>query len=842
MNEQEQKFSSRFENMGRTLLFMFAGAVPLWFVPWPINVDFGREMTFLLLILGAFIAWLLSGLLSGRFRFVRSSGLWAGALFLIAVSVSTLASKRPFASAFLNDPSAEKWSTLLAGFLLMLVAANLFASAKDVTRALIIFLLAAGAEAIATFFSLAFHVSLFRLAAPFVQGDDFNVIGTINGAALLYAAGLVMALGFVLSPAFHELRVWIRYGIYGAMIFFAANLSLVHFRTAWVLLFVTSLVLSGFIFWMSSFAKASEDASSDEDERRGSLPPATLVKGGRYAVSLIVLAYSLVMLLIPGPLVGKVSLPTEVSPSALTTLHIARSVYREGAMPTLFGSGPATFNRDWMRYKDPAINATPFWNTQFNQGYSLITTLAVTTGIAGLLLFLIFVLGFPVVALRALLATRHDHAGCMVAAFLGFLSMVCIAALYPGNLAYVLLLFFFAGLLMAGLGASAEEEHGEKKSLLWNIRERRISFRQPWAIFTFSLAIVFLLSLSIGLLYYELARVRSGLAQASGLTTVAKGDLDSAIRSFEAAAGYEENNNIRLYQALVQLRTEKVRSLINAASQGKNVQNDFQQTLQTAVQNSQQALALSPDDPALWRTQGALYELIIPYIPGADRLAFASYQKEVEFDPSNPTGRIDLARAGLAAADRMQLTINQARQGQQQGVDVAQLNQARAQILDQIEQVLREAVRLKSDLAAAHFLLAQAALRIGNIQKAIQSTESAKAAAPFDIGVAFQLGLLYYQNNNLEQAAGEFERAVSLNQQYSNARYFLGLIYSRLNNTDGAIAQFEEIGKLNPDNQEVKRILENLRAGKPALDGIAPPATPPEQRSEPPVSENKRKK
>ncbi|MBI3627697.1 MAG: tetratricopeptide repeat protein, partial [Candidatus Sungbacteria bacterium] len=135
-------------------------------------------------------------------------------------------------------------------------------------------------------------------------------------------------------------------------------------------------------------------------------------------------------------------------------------------------------------------------------------------------------------------------------------------------------------------------------------------------------------------------------------------------------------------------------------------------------------------------------------------------------------------------------------------------------------------------------LLAQTALRAGNIQKAIQSTENAKLAAPFDIGIAFQLGLLYYQNSNLDQARGEFERAVSLNQQYSNARYFLGLIYSRTGNTAGAIAQFEEIAKYNPDNQEVKRILDNLHAGRPALDGIAPPATPPEQRNQPPVAEN----
>jgi hypothetical protein len=65
----------------------------------------------------------------------------------------------------------------------------------------------------------------------------------------------------------------------------------------------------------------------------------------------------------------------------------------------------------------------------------------------------------------------------------------------------------------------------------------------------------------------------------------------------------------------------------------------------------------------------------------------------------------------------------------------------------------------------------------------------------------------------------------------------LGLIYDRKGDGPRAIQQFEEIEKFNPDNQEIKRILQNLRAGKPALEGIVPPAEPPERRKETPVKE-----
>ena len=109
------------------------------------------------------------------------------------------------------------------------------------------------------------------------------------------------------------------------------------------------------------------------------------------------------------------------------------------------------------------------------------------------------------------------------------------------------------------------------------------------------------------------------------------------------------------------------------------------------------------------------------------------------------------------------------------------------------------------------------------MQSAIRSTENAKLAAPFDIGIAFQLGLLYYQNNNLNQAQAEFERALYLNPSYSNARYFLGLVYDRKGNTKGAVEQFQQVLALNPDNQEIKNILAKYKDSILGLEVIFKP-------------------
>ena len=88
---------------------------------------------------------------------------------------------------------------------------------------------------------------------------------------------------------------------------------------------------------------------------------------------------------------------------------------------------------------------------------------------------------------------------------------------------------------------------------------------------------------------------------------------------------------------------------------------------------------------------------------------------------------------------------------------------------------------------------------------------------PQDTGAAFQLAVLYYKTEKYEQAKAEFIRALALDSNFSNARYFLGLLYDREGDKEAALDQFERIAKLNPNNEEVKQIIANLKAGLPAL-------------------------
>jgi tetratricopeptide (TPR) repeat protein len=98
-----------------------------------------------------------------------------------------------------------------------------------------------------------------------------------------------------------------------------------------------------------------------------------------------------------------------------------------------------------------------------------------------------------------------------------------------------------------------------------------------------------------------------------------------------------------------------------------------------------------------------------------------------------------------------------------------------------------------------------------------QSYQKAIALEPSNSSLWLQTGQVMLIKNDLAQAKADFQKAVDLNPNFSDARYFLGLIEDQQGDKQGAIDQFVAIAQLNPDNQTIAQILQNLRAGKPAF-------------------------
>jgi cytochrome c-type biogenesis protein CcmH/NrfG len=109
--------------------------------------------------------------------------------------------------------------------------------------------------------------------------------------------------------------------------------------------------------------------------------------------------------------------------------------------------------------------------------------------------------------------------------------------------------------------------------------------------------------------------------------------------------------------------------------------------------------------------------------------------------------------------------------------------------------------------------------------------------APGVAPIWFQLGLLYYVVEDVENATLALEQALALVPDYANAKYFLGLSYYAQGRVTEAIEHFQDLSVTNPDNQEVSLILSNMAAGRQPFEDATVPFTPPEERQNAPVEE-----
>ena len=300
---------------------------------------------------------------------------------------------------------------------------------------------------------------------------------------------------------------------------------------------------------------------------------------------------------------------------------------------------------------------------------------------------------------------------------------------------------------------------------------------------------------------------------------LALNNYSQALKLFEKTGNIDETSKKLMKAVKMDKQDEYYRALselglvsLSQIAVSKDIPADkaatlFRDNLGAAIAYAQEAARINPADPVNWMQLGRVYESVVALkVEKADEAAINSYKEAVKVSPLDPSPFIALARVAMQTNKK-----------------------------DEARKYLQSALDIKPDFVDALFSLSQVEVQAGNLKEAILKTEQIAAISPNNFGIFFQLGLLQYQNNNFNAARAAFERAVGLNNDYANARYFLGLIYDKQGLKEKAIEQFAHIQKTNPDNEEVKKILSNLKNNRSALAEIAPPA--PEKRNEPPISE-----
>ncbi len=720
----------------------------------------------------ALIAYIIARLVRGNIVFPPLALLGTVWLIPIAYGISTLFSGVNQTQALFG----VEFETDTLGFvLIMAVLATLAALALRQASHYALFYKALGATyAVVVLAQIGFIIAA-NSGAP--VSAVTNLVGSFSDLGFVAGLGIVMSL---LAMRFLTLSQKVKIALWVAI---AAGLALVVLANAvlvWVLVGLVSLGL--FIEAIMRRRGSGNDAdlegvstmSADEESEDAGGEARSL---GAPLVTLLVSLF----FLIGGATIGNSIAASlginviDVRPSWQSTFDVGSHTY---ASSPLFGSGPSTFGEQWLKYKDRALNDTVFWNVDFASGIGSIPTSFITTGIVGVLAWLVFIGFFLYSGVRALLFRLPQDP------FMRFVSL----ASFTGA-AYVLVASFFAapgvvvvalGFLFTGLFISSLR-YG-KGRLDWGIvfsKNPRVGF-----------AIVFLMTLmllaSVAAIYVVLGRYMASSAYGEAAQALSTGNVDAADAAVARSVTFAPSE--RAYQLSAATGIERMRRIANDTTLSASVaQQQFQAALSGAVNAGLAATQVGPNDYQNWVVLGTVYQSVASLgIAGSYESAKSAFERAIALNPTSPV---------------LPYVISQLEIGKNNG--------------EAAEASLLTSVNLKRDYIPAILLLSQLKIQLGKASEALQAAEAAAYFAPNEPAVLFQVGILRSGTGDVSGAVSALARAVEINPQYANARFFLGAMYSMQGKYPEALEQFRAIATFSPENATaVAPDIASLEGGK----------------------------
>jgi len=782
------KDSATLEKTIKVLIYLMVILIPLWFLPSTVNaVDFNKQALMVLLVVVTLILWLVKILSKGEIKWKSNNLNIVIGIFLVIYILATVFSLRPYNSLI-------GWTTHLSGALvnvlsflaLYLLIINNFKGVKETFGLLFSFLISAG---VVTLVGLLQIWEAFIFPWDFAKLTSFNTIGTVNTLGIFSATILTLttALLFVIKRS--DIKIFfLILGLLNLIILLSLN-----FWILWLVLGIGMAVI--LLFGLMRLVRLEESI-------------------GWVALPMTFLAIALIFMLFRPTLPFGPQIPVEVGLTHKGSIAVVENTLKE---KPILGTGPETFVFNYSKFKPEELNQTMFWNIRFSNPSAEIYSVASDLGILGLISFLALLVLFIFKAVKNLVKTIGEEVNVLkrfleIGLFAGWLGLAVSWFIYPQNFTLMFLFWLLFALYLA--------ESSVFKQNTYNLK------RSPKVLLLTSFSFVVVIIVIVGFLYIQGTRFVAEINYKKGLDLVQmEGKIDEGINKVIKSTiinPYED----RSYNVISQLFLLKMNRDSNMPDLDQQQRlNLMQVDAINAINSSVRASTLSPQDVSNWLTRGQVYAQLIGFINGADDWAEKAYEEAAVLDPQNPFiytqwGKIYIAKANLMAPDAQ--------------TDKA----AQERISEYLEMALEKfnkAIELKPDYSEAHFQSALIFDAQGKSNEAIAKMEINRQLLPQDTGIAFQLGVLYYKTERYREAGAEFVRAVVLDPDFANARYFLGLLYDQAGDKESALDQFERIVRLNPDNEHIKDIIDNLKAGLPALGSSE--LGPPEQPEEIPIPE-----
>ena len=767
------RLNDRFYNLSRWSILLLAFLLPFWFLP---ITSIPVEFSKVLLVSLLTITAFIFYLVHAILRAKISIAVHKVFLFFLAALLFWFLS-----SVFSGVGPQSLWGTAAETssffniFILFIAAWLITVLFSDKSSLKKLFLSFFAGFAVLGFLSLLFIFGFGKILGGVFAVQNFNTIGSWNSIALASGFFIMMIFSFLSQEGPWKLKKWVLTSFFGVFIFI---MLLIGFPTAWLFLGVFSLIYLSYAIW----------------RRR--------INGFALLLSIFLLSVSVFGFTFKSTfsnLFG-ISSPVEVGISHSATFGVLKNTLKENIF---FGKGPASFRYIWDVYKPNDVNQTAFWAVRFDIGSSYLLSLLGEIGIIGWILFTGF-LGYLWYA-GLLLVSSAKNESLFLSSFFLFSYTILMWALYPIGYTLLALGFLSIGFLLASLRISGSIK-------VYNV----LLFGEGPVGFVSAMVVVLFMIAGISGFYITSSKYIGHVLFSKAAAAFSNNDLDLAEKKLLSASRIDSRNGVYM-NSLSQVYILKSQLVLqDTATPSELLSSRFKDVLDKSISAAQKAILLSPLDFESYRGLGNIYRFLVSLnVAGAKDAALAQFDEAIKRSPKNPSLFKDKALAYLSEA----------------------IVRKDNSLLDLAQKELEKSVEIKPDYDIAHFLLAQIFDAKGNSTEAIKRGEAAALISPNDVGTLFQLGLLYYKNNRLQESEAVLKKAVLINPNYSNARYFLGLIYDKADRQESAILEFEKISSLNPGNEEVVKILSNLHAGKPALSTISPPGPSPEERVEAPLKD-----
>lgn len=354
--------SGVWEMITQWCLYAAVFLTPLLFLPWTLYpLSLNKQFVFITLVLLGTVSWLIKGVANGKLVFAQSPlNLLILSLLVFTALSAWFSGSRSLSFMGANGGEVDTFIAVLGFGLLYFLLASTLKNEKEIKKVFNLFLISGAVVLVYGFLQmLGWHI----LPWVFSQNNAFNPIGTTNALGVFLGLIFVMVMAIFYQTKEVDRTVKILLGVLAAVLFIAV--FLISYWPVFVGLIATTVILTFYN-----------------------------MKNGKFLLPFAILAISIFVILVNLGFarfrLPVFSLPSEITPSVSASWNIAKNTLQGGAGNFIFGSGPATYQYQYGLLRDANLNATPFWNLRFSQGFNAFLTHLVDWGFLGTLLFAIF--------------------------------------------------------------------------------------------------------------------------------------------------------------------------------------------------------------------------------------------------------------------------------------------------------------------------------------------------------------------------------------------------------------------------------------------------------------------